>query len=180
MLGTGTILGIASRWRISMMSLHGILGVPAGEKASFRLAQLRAFLLLPIVAGLAWQLGASDGKPGFAKVRAGGGVVQSASSIPAGTVLPLQLENTVSTKEARPGQLLKARIMQTVPLPNGVTIATKATVSGSIVSVEKDSDGTGVMVTLKFDRIDERNEGYAISTYLRAIASFNAVRAAQL
>jgi hypothetical protein len=165
---------------VSMLSSYGILGVPAGERAGFRLAQLRAFMLLPIVVVLAWQLGMWAGKPGFAKALAGGGLVQSASSLPAGTVLPLQLENTVSIKEARPGQLLKARIMQAVPLPNGVTIATKAAVSGSIVSVEKDSDGTGVMVSLKFDRIDERNEGYAISTYLRAIASFNAVRAAQL
>lgn len=56
----------------------------------------------------------------------------------------------------------------------------KAMVRGSIISVEKDSDGSGAKVTLKFDQLESRKETLKISTYLRAIASFRAVRTAQI
>lgn len=105
--------------------------------------------------------------------------VESPSSIPAGTVLPLRLEKTISTKDTR-GQAVEAKVAQDVPLPDGEKIAMKSTVRGSILSVETDADGPGVKVTLKFNQLEDRKETLTIATYLRAIASGRAVEAAQL
>jgi hypothetical protein len=106
-------------------------------------------------------------------------VAEGLSSIPVGTVLPLRLEKTISTKGAR-GQAVEAKVAQDVPLPDGEKIAMKSTVRGSILSVETDADGPGVKVTLKFDQLEQRQGMLTIRTYLRAIASGRAVQAAQM
>jgi hypothetical protein len=106
-------------------------------------------------------------------------VAESPSSIPAGTMLPLRLEKTISTKDVR-GQVVEAKIAQDVPLPNGEKIPMKSAVRGSILSVETDADGPGVKVTLKFDQLEDHKETLPIATYLRAFASGRAVQSAQL
>jgi hypothetical protein len=45
--------------------------------------------------------------------------------------------------------------------------------------VAKDEDGPGVKLTLKFNQVETKKETLTVVTYLRAIASYNAVRAAQ-
>ncbi len=105
--------------------------------------------------------------------------VEHLSSVPVGTVLPIRLGDTISVKEAQPGQAISAKIMQTVPLPKREAIPLKSEVKGSIVSVEKDQDGSGASVTVKFNKLEAGKETLAFSAYLRAIASSNAVRAAQ-
>jgi hypothetical protein len=106
-------------------------------------------------------------------------VAESRSAIPAGTVLPLRLEKTISTKDVR-GQVVEAKVAQDVPLPDGEKIPMKSTVRGSILSVETDAEGAGMKVTLKFDQLEDRKETLTIATYLRAIASGRAVQSAQL
>jgi hypothetical protein len=110
----------------------------------------------------------------------GRGAVETSSLLPGGTVLPVALEKTISVKEAQAGQLIDARIMQEVPLPSGEKIALKSSVKGSIVSATKDEDEPGVKLTLKFNQLETKKEKFAVVTYLRAIASYNAVRAAQI
>lgn len=118
----------------------------------------------------------SEGRGG---VFAAGGVVQSSPLFPGGTVLPIALEKTTSVKEAQAGQPIDARIMQDVPLPSGEKIPFRSTVKGSIVSMANDEDGPGVKLTLKFNQVETKKETLTAVTYLRAIASYNAVRAAQ-
>ncbi|MGB2636776.1 MAG: hypothetical protein WAM58_22810 [Candidatus Acidiferrum sp.] len=92
----------------------------------------------------------------------------------------MRFEKEISVKEAQRGQAIEGKIMQDVPLPGNDKIPMKSTVRGSILSVEKDDDGSGVKVTLKFDQLETRKQTLKISTYLRAVASFRAVRSAQI
>ncbi len=141
--------------------------------------------LVPILLGatmivLAWQLACWAGRPVAPLSPWAGERVENSQSIPAGTVLPMRFEKEISVKEAQRGQAIEGKIMQDVPLPGNDKIPMKSTVRGSILSVEKDDDGSGVKVTLKFDQLETRKQTLKISTYLRAVASFRAVRSAQI
>lgn len=129
---------------------------------------------------LTWQPAASS--PSFGALGSAGsaGAVTNTLQIPVGTVLPVQLDDTLSGKEAHPGQTLEAKTMQDVPLPNRKKISKRSSVTGSILSVVKDSDGVGQTVTVKFVQIEDHKQMLPMVTSLRAAASFNAVRAAQL
>jgi hypothetical protein len=128
---------------------------------------------------IVWQVAFRWHSPEVPAVASNVNVVEGLSAVPAGTVLPLRLEKTISTKDLR-GQLVEARITQEVPLPDGEKIPLKAIVKGSIVSVATDADGPGVKVTLTFDQLEDRKETLHIATSLRAIASSRAVQRAQL
>jgi len=119
--------------------------------------------------------------PGAVRMPEGHGVsavVQSASQIPVGYVLPAQLDAAISVKDAHVGEILEARIMQEVPLPERGKIKLNSRVKGSILAVTKDKDGTGVRITMQFNQLIDRGETLAIATSLRAMASYQAVREA--
>jgi len=102
------------------------------------------------------------------------------SPIPVGTILPIKLDSALSADSTAVGEKVEAYIAQQVPLPNGGKIRWKAEVHGTIVSVNKTTDGNGVEVSLRFDRMEYDKEVIHVTTSLRALASFEAVRAAQL
>jgi hypothetical protein len=131
------------------------------------------------LAVVVWQVAFIWHSPEIPAAASSASAVESPSAIPAGTVLPLRLEKTISAKDVR-GQAVEARITQDVPLPDGEKIPMKATVKGAIVSVETDADGPGVKVTLKFDQLEDHKETLSMVTSLRAIASSRAVQFAQL
>ncbi|MGB7439133.1 MAG: hypothetical protein WBR26_02245 [Candidatus Acidiferrum sp.] len=106
--------------------------------------------------------------------------VQTAASIPAGTVIPTRLAKTFSINGAQPGQAIEAKVAQDVPLPGGEKIAARATVNGSVVSVQDDQTDPGVKLHLKFNQLEEDKQTLTITAYLRAIASPIAVRSAQI
>jgi hypothetical protein len=106
--------------------------------------------------------------------------VENSVAVPVGTILPVQLENSIATNEAQPGEAITGRIMQEVPLPTGEKIPARSRVRGSISSVENDPDDPGTKISLKFNQIEHRKETLTITTYLRALASPSAVQAAQL
>jgi hypothetical protein len=112
--------------------------------------------------------------------RYAGGEVQSMAEIPAGYVLPLHLEQTLSVKHVRAGDSIEARIMQEVPLPNRRKIPLRSIVKGTILHVARDEDEIGVQVTLRFDTLIERRQTFSVLTGLRAIASNLAVHEAQM
>jgi hypothetical protein len=132
------------------------------------------------VIALACQLVSWPRNPEAPRGAARNSPVQNSAQIPVGTVLPLRLENTIDIKQAHPDEVVEARIMQDVPLPDRGKIPMKLVVKGSILSVVKDSDGAGVKLSLKFDQIDDRKQTLVAATSLRAIASYQAVRAAQM
>jgi hypothetical protein len=142
------------------------------QKGALRWTWAFAMALAVFISGRAFSF---EGDAEFAANAA----VQSSPLVPGGTVLPIALEKTTRVKEAQAGQPIDARIMQEVPLPSGEKIPFRSIVKGSIVSVVNDEDEPGVKLTLKFNQVETKKENLTVVTYLRAIASYNAVRAAQ-
>jgi hypothetical protein len=104
----------------------------------------------------------------------------AATTIPEGTVLPVRLNSTLSSKKSKPGQIVTARIMQEVPLPGGAKIRPGTTVVGHVTSVTPASGETGGSIALRFEFVRMPHEHIALSTHLRAIASFMTVQRAQV
>ena len=104
----------------------------------------------------------------------------NAPQIPAGYVLPVQLDRTLSVEDARAGDAIKARIVQEVPLPNREKIAFRSVVKGSVLRVARDEDETGVELSVRFDAVSHRGQNLSVVTSLRAIPSHIAVRDAEM
>src|SRR5262245_17846115 len=63
------------------------------------------------------------------------GTKPAVASIPRGTILPVRLNGTLSSARSQPRQIVTARIMQNVPLPNGSKIPEGSKIEGHIVEV---------------------------------------------
>ena len=72
-------------------------------------------------------------------------------TIPSGTILPVQLNHSVRTDKAKPGQEISARVMQDVPLPAGRKIRAGAKVIGEVVAVKAAAKRNGAEISLRFD-----------------------------
>ena len=105
--------------------------------------------------------------------------VSAQSVIPAGTVLPAQLSSSVDSVKSRVGQVISARIMQDVPLPNR-RIPAGARVMGRIVSITPPKTGSGSEVSFRFDTVRLSHQNIPVTTNLRALASMREVEDAQV
>lgn len=99
--------------------------------------------------------------------------------IPLGTVLPVRLNHGMSSKTAKPGQVVTGRIMQDVPLPNNEKIPEGAKVLGTIVSVERAGNSGNGRISFRLDALEIHHRKFPIVTNLRALAGFMEVRSAQ-
>jgi hypothetical protein len=104
----------------------------------------------------------------------------AATSIPEGTILPLRLNTALFTARSKPGQIVTARIMQDVPLPDGRTIPAGATVIGHVTSLTPLLKGSPARISLRFDTLKTSRQRIPITTNLRALASFVEVEQAQI
>ncbi len=141
------------------------------ELLCLRLCPILALAFLPAVPVLAAQShnsGLSNGQ------------VISPLPIPEGTILPARLNQSISSKNAKPGQILTARIMQDVPLPNGRKIPAGSKIAGKIISVQPCAKGAQSKIELRFDALLIRHQSIPVVTSLRAIAGFMEVQAAQV
>jgi hypothetical protein len=102
---------------------------------------------------------------------------ESASEvIPAGTILPVRLDSALGSDKSRPGEIVKATLMQDVDLGNGVTLRKVSLVTGHVLQTStpgKESDQASV--SFQFDHVRFDNRDVAITTALRALASDSAV-----
>ena len=105
--------------------------------------------------------------------------VDAATLVPGGTVLPVRLSSTLSSKNAKPGQVVTARIMQNVPLPNGARIPAGATLTGHVTQVTRASQSASGSISIRFDNLRVPHERILLTLHLRAIASFMEVQRAQ-
>lgn len=103
-----------------------------------------------------------------------------AESIPAGTILPIRLNNSLSTSKSHPGQVITARIMQDVPLANGGKIREGSKVIGHVVNVSSPEDAKTEQISLQFDKVISSGRTIPINTNLRAVAGFVEVREAEI
>src|SRR5262245_838403 len=101
------------------------------------------------------------------------------TSIPGGTILPVRLNATLSSAKTKALQAVSARIMQSVPLPDGSEIPKGSKVEGHIVEVVPGRAASGARISLQFDKLRLSHEVIPIVANLRAIAGFMEVYAAQ-
>jgi hypothetical protein len=112
---------------------------------------------------------------GFLALSAG---VSGPQTIPAGTILPVRLNNTLSSSKCKPGQRITARVMQTVPLPDGGAIPEGSKVVGHVVRVSAPATG-GAEIAFQFDTVKTSRSAVPLTTDLRALASFMELQDAQ-
>lgn len=105
--------------------------------------------------------------------------VNAQESVPVGTVLPVRLDSSLSTK-SMPGQVVKATVMQDVPLENGEKISTGSKLLGQVTEVTPGNAGTNTQIFFKIDGLVSDHHTVSIITDLRAIASNLEVEDAQL
>jgi hypothetical protein len=91
--------------------------------------------------------------------------------IPAGTVLPLQLDTGLNARKVHAGQAVRARIMQNVP---GTPVRRGAHVVGHVVSAAPDR------IEIHFDAISAHGRRIPITASLRALASMIEVEQAEV
>ena len=102
-----------------------------------------------------------------------------ASTIPPGTILPVRL-GSLSSEKTKKGDVIKARIMQDVPLENGSKLRAGSTVLGRVIDVISAKPGQKASLTIKFDTIVSGKESIPMTSHLRAIASALEVEFAQV
>lgn len=93
------------------------------------------------------------------------------SAVPAGTVLPLRLDTGLNASKVKAGQEIRARIMQDIP---GTQIHRGAHVQGHVLNA------TPARLELRFDTLIANRQHMALTTDLRALASFMEVESAQI
>jgi len=99
----------------------------------------------------------------------------AAPSIPSGTLLPVVLRTPLSFDKSKQGQILRGKIAQDVPLPNGSKIRKGSTIEGHVTQVTPNASTEGSKVTLEFDKMDVDGQWVPVVTNLRAIAGFMTV-----
>jgi hypothetical protein len=104
---------------------------------------------------------------------------KSSYAIPAGTILPVRLNSTISSAKSKPGQVITGRIMQDVPLSSGIRIKEGSMVVGHILEVTLATAGKTATISLRFDKLVSRHQEIPITTNLRAIAGFMRINEAQ-
>jgi hypothetical protein len=102
-----------------------------------------------------------------------------AQEIPAGTALPVVLTSTLDARKVKPGQLIAGRIEQDVPLPSGAKIRAGSRLNGRVLQAGLNSDGSSY-IRLRFDQLRASGRDAAVTTSLRAVASWWAVQNAEL
>jgi len=98
------------------------------------------------------------------------------TAIPAGTILPIQLNSSINAKKLKTGTVVTARVMQSIPLSRNRKIPAGAKVIGRVTALDR-SNGS---VTLRFDTLLCGKRRIPITTNLRAIASMMEVEQAQI
>jgi hypothetical protein len=99
-------------------------------------------------------------------------------SIPAGTILPVRLNGTLSSKNAKPNEAISARVMQDVALPDRGKITEGTKVTGHVIEVRPAAQATDSLISFVFDRVLVSKQSLPVTTGLRALASVSAVESA--
>jgi hypothetical protein len=100
-------------------------------------------------------------------------------SIPAGTILPVRL-GSLSSEKSKKGEVIKARIMQDVPLGNGSKLRAGSSILGRVIDVTSAASGNKAELAIEFDSVLSGKERIPVVTHLRAIASTLEIEFAQV
>jgi hypothetical protein len=108
------------------------------------------------------------------------GVVYGATLIPDSSILPARLEMTLSSKDSKAGEVVKARVMQNVPLPGTLKLPAGSKLTGKVISVQPATADTGGSITFRLDTLQLAHEAVHLTLRLRAAASYLEVRQAEI
>jgi hypothetical protein len=101
------------------------------------------------------------------------------TDIAPGTILPVRLNETLSSAKSQPGQIITARVMQDVPLANGGKIRAGSRVTGHVVAVSSQAGGNRDNLSLQFDKVVSEGRTIPVRTNLRAAAGFMTIMEAE-
>ncbi|MGA7300844.1 MAG: hypothetical protein WBX10_11100 [Candidatus Sulfotelmatobacter sp.] len=102
------------------------------------------------------------------------------TAIDAGTILPVRLNSELNSRKARPGQVIRARLMQDIHLPSGATLHPGAKVIGHVINVERGKAANAGQLSIRFDALIVSGRRIPVITNVRAIASMMDVEDAQV
>ena len=102
------------------------------------------------------------------------------SVVAPGTILPIRLHSSLSSRKSKPGDVISGRIMQDVPLQNGSSIHRGTRVMGRVLSVAPAANGGDAQISFQFDSIQSGHSAISVTTNLRALASPSEIDDAQL
>lgn len=97
-----------------------------------------------------------------------------AQAVPAGTLFPVLLDQTLDSHKSKPGERISAKLMQDVPLPD-VTIKRGAKLLGQVTAVSSGSGNVPWKLSVQFNRLESGKQSIPINVSLRALASLQAV-----
>jgi len=97
----------------------------------------------------------------------------AAQSLPAGTALPVMLNSTLKSGDAKAGEKIEGRLMQQVLLPSGGKIKSGSHVTGHVVSDEL--AGSVWRITVTFDSLQDQGRTIPLNVNLRAMAATESV-----
>lgn len=100
---------------------------------------------------------------------------QPVQTLPVGTLLPVELNDSLDSNKSKPGQKITAKLRQDISLPDGTTVKSGAELFGHIVSAVRGPGPSGARVVLEFDRIKMNKREYPITVSARAAASMMAI-----
>jgi hypothetical protein len=93
------------------------------------------------------------------------------TTIPIGTIVPVELNTTIDAKKSKPGKSVTATVAQDVPLYNSSTIKAGTKVLGELLSVTPAVNSRPATIALRFNKVDVSGNATLIATNLRALAS---------
>lgn len=100
------------------------------------------------------------------------------SMIPSGTILPVKLNSSLSSKKSKVGQEITGGLAQDVPLESGSRIRAGTKLRGHIIAV---TGGSGTAkLAFQFDTLETAGRSISLTTDLRALASMMEVHDAQV
>lgn len=106
-----------------------------------------------------------------------GAMLWAQEGIPEGTILPLELQTSLRSHKMQVGDVVKARVMQDVPLEGRSKIRSGAMIVGRVSEVIPANEP---VLAVRFDKLVEGKRGIPITTSLRALASPRDVEDAQI
>ena len=110
----------------------------------------------------------------------GASALFSQTVVTPGTILPIRLNDSLSSRKSKSGDVISGRIMQDVPLQNGSSIHSGTRVMGRVLSVTPAANSGDTQISFQFDSIQLLHSAVPITTNLRALASLLEIDDAQL
>lgn len=101
-------------------------------------------------------------------------------TIPAGTVLPVQMNSSLRSDKLKVGEKVSGRVMQEVPLGGGAKIKAGAKVIGQVVAVNASGVNSPAELAVRFETVTEGKKQIPIVTNLRAMATMMDVAEARV